>query len=58
MPLKIKRKKCCCGAVKDYPCLCMLQGVGACSTKYPLCPCFKLLNKQARRMGLAKKKKG
>lgn len=48
--LKLKKKTCCCGAVVHYPCLCMLLGT-ECSSKYPLCACFKLLNKQARKFG-------
>lgn len=46
--LKLKSTKCCCGATKELPCLCMLlnpKGV-FCSKKTPLCYCFKLLKRQ------------
>ena len=47
--IKLKSKQCCCGATEQLPCLCMIKGL-KCSNKYPLCPCFKLLRAQNRKM--------
>ena len=46
-PIKLKKDKCCCGAIKTIPCVCMVIGRD-CSSKSPMCPCFKLLNRQIK----------
>jgi hypothetical protein len=43
--ITIKSIKCCCGATKELPCLCMIKGT-SCSKIKPVCLCFKLLKKQ------------
>ena len=45
--IKLKKDKCCCGATKKIPCVCMVIG-HECSSKSPMCPCFKLLNRQIK----------
>lgn len=42
----LKKTKCCCGATKELPCLCMIKNTLVCSKTSPLCLCFKLLKKQ------------
>lgn len=51
--IKLKTKSCCCGATEKLPCLCMIKGL-KCSNKYPLCPCFKLLRAQNRKINTKK----
>jgi hypothetical protein len=43
--ITLKKTKCCCGATKELPCICMIIGA-SCSKTTPICPCFKLLKKQ------------
>lgn len=43
--ITLKKIKCCCGATKELPCLCMIKGT-SCSKAAPMCLCYKLLKKQ------------
>ena len=43
--LKLKKNKCCCGATKQTPCVCMILG-SQCSSTGKKCYCFKLLELQ------------
>lgn len=45
--IKLKKKECCCGATKTIPCSCMILGLD-CSSKAPMCLCFKLRDKQIK----------
>ena len=42
---KVKKTSCCCGATKDTPCVCMIQG-NECSMTEPKCACYSLIDKQ------------
>lgn len=44
----LKKDRCCCGATKTIPCICMVYGL-KCSNVRPKCLCFKLLHKQTRK---------
>ena len=45
--INLKRIKCCCGATKGLPCLCMIKGT-SCSKQAPRCLCFRLFYKQKK----------
>ena len=40
------KDKCCCGATKKTPCVCMMKDKMECSKTSPKCPCYALLDKQ------------
>jgi hypothetical protein len=44
----LKRTSCCCGATKSNPCACMKKGIMKCSSKAPMCQCYKDLKKQGK----------
>lgn len=46
--LSLKKVKCCCGATKELPCLCMIKGT-SCSKSSPVCLCFRLLKRQNKK---------
>lgn len=43
--LILKKTGCCCGATLRTPCVCMITGE-QCSSKSPMCSCFRLKHNQ------------
>ena len=41
----LKKTGCCCGATLRTPCVCMITGEN-CSSKAPMCSCFRLKHNQ------------